>query len=283
MGIVDADGNKIVEYKYDSWGKLLSCYCVRELMLGFMNPFRYRGYVYDEETGLYYLRSRYYNPVWGRFVNSDSLAGQIGDLFSHNTFLYCLNRVTTFSDPDGFFPEIWLNGKLVITSEGIATPYGNYLNKLQQVIGRLISMEGKNKYAEKENRGKRKNVANGWSDCSSLTQWAFKKEFGIDIGSHADDQAHNKDLEVVDVVEKNDIDKVTNPPIELMRPGDLVYFSASPKNRTISHVEVYLGDGMIIGHGGDMGPTIKNLNDHIDYRLSKGYGGYRGTNRIPEP
>ena len=46
--------------------------------LGAVNPLRYRGYVYDTETGLYYLSSRYYNPVWGRFVNTDSLIVDCG-------------------------------------------------------------------------------------------------------------------------------------------------------------------------------------------------------------
>ena len=44
-----------------------------EETLGSVQPFRYRGYVFDEETGLYYLRSWYYNPWWGRFVNADAL------------------------------------------------------------------------------------------------------------------------------------------------------------------------------------------------------------------
>lgn len=46
--------------------------------LGAANPLRYRGYVYDSETGLYYLSSRYYNPVWGRFINADSLIVDCG-------------------------------------------------------------------------------------------------------------------------------------------------------------------------------------------------------------
>lgn len=46
--------------------------------LGAVNPLRYRGYVYDTETGLYYLTSRYYNPVWGRFINADSLIVDCG-------------------------------------------------------------------------------------------------------------------------------------------------------------------------------------------------------------
>ena len=46
--------------------------------LGAANPLRYRGYVYDSETGLYYLSSRYYNPVWGRFINADGLIVDCG-------------------------------------------------------------------------------------------------------------------------------------------------------------------------------------------------------------
>ena len=66
-----------------------------------LNPFRYRGYVYDEETGLYYLRSRYYNPEWGRFINADTLLGNVGGLLSHNLFAYCGNSPFLFKDPSG--------------------------------------------------------------------------------------------------------------------------------------------------------------------------------------
>lgn len=72
--------------------------------LGMLNPFRYRGYVWDEETGLYYLRSRYYNPEWGRFVNADNLVGKTGCLLSHNVFAYCRNDPISKSDSSGM---IW--------------------------------------------------------------------------------------------------------------------------------------------------------------------------------
>ncbi|MDD2649455.1 MAG: hypothetical protein PHI27_12290 [Eubacteriales bacterium] len=69
--------------------------------LGFINPFRYRGYVYDEETGLYYLRSRYYNPEWNRFVNADvRIRG--------NLFCYCNNCVIICHDPNGKDAKMFL-------------------------------------------------------------------------------------------------------------------------------------------------------------------------------
>ena len=57
--LIDSNGNTVVEYLYDSWGKLLSVTGTLATTLGADQPFRYRGYVYDEETGWYYLQSRY--------------------------------------------------------------------------------------------------------------------------------------------------------------------------------------------------------------------------------
>ena len=75
VGILDNAGSLVVEYKYDAWGKptLVRTLTTAYEALAELNPFRYRGYVFDEETGLYYLRSRYYNPATDRFVNADSI------------------------------------------------------------------------------------------------------------------------------------------------------------------------------------------------------------------
>jgi RHS repeat-associated protein len=99
--IVDGNGNTVVEYTYDAWGKELSKTGTLATTLGTLNPFRYRGYVFDEETGLYYLRNRYYNPVWGRFVNADVLLGEINQLLSHNIYSYCRNNPICSFDPTG--------------------------------------------------------------------------------------------------------------------------------------------------------------------------------------
>ena len=71
VAIVDTAGNLVVEYKYDAWGKPTSTTGSLKTSLRELNPFRYRGYVHDEEIGLYYLEKRYYYPERGRFINSD--------------------------------------------------------------------------------------------------------------------------------------------------------------------------------------------------------------------
>ena len=66
-----------------------------------LNPFRYRGYVYDEETGLYYLRSRYYDSTCCRFINVDSYSGKLGQSYAHNLSAYACNSPIGFIDEDG--------------------------------------------------------------------------------------------------------------------------------------------------------------------------------------
>jgi len=94
-----------VAYTYDSWGKQLAYTGTLANTLGAANPLRYRGYIYDSETGLYYLQSRYYSPDWGRFINADGLLGSIGSIKSHNIFEYCGNSPIMLSDGSGYVPN----------------------------------------------------------------------------------------------------------------------------------------------------------------------------------
>jgi RHS repeat-associated protein len=103
IGIVDGGGNQIVGYTYDAWGNILSTTGSMASTLGQLNPLRYRGYVYDQETNLYYLQSRYYNPEWGRFINADSLLIN-GKIIGLNLFAYSLNNPVNLVDPGGAIP-----------------------------------------------------------------------------------------------------------------------------------------------------------------------------------
>ena len=101
VALIDADGTQVVEYIYDAWGNPISKTGSLAATIGTLNPFRYRGYVYDEETGLYYLRSRYYNPSWKRFMNADALVSNGKGLLGKNVFTYCNNCPVAQSDPTG--------------------------------------------------------------------------------------------------------------------------------------------------------------------------------------
>ena len=99
--IVDKDGNSVAEYAYDAWGNMLN-EDNGTLTVGKLNPFRYRSYVYDEETGLYYLQSRYYDPLTGRFLNADVYCDtESGTPLSTNMFAYCENNAINKSDDEG--------------------------------------------------------------------------------------------------------------------------------------------------------------------------------------
>ena len=101
VAILDENGNTVVSYGYDAWGAPLWCTGELAETLGKVQPFRYRGYVFDEETGLYYLRSRYYNPGWGRFVNADAEIAVEAKLWDAKLFLYCANNPVRYTDDGG--------------------------------------------------------------------------------------------------------------------------------------------------------------------------------------
>ncbi len=95
----------MVQYSYDSWENILSIAdgqgepITDENNIGHINPYRYRGYRYDKEIGLYYLQSRYYNAQWGRFVNGDGILLQNNKITGNNMYAYCQNNPINLSDP----------------------------------------------------------------------------------------------------------------------------------------------------------------------------------------
>ena len=95
---IDSTGAEAVKYTYDAWGKVLSTTGSLASTLDTIQPFRYRGYIYDVETGLYYLRSRYYYPEWGRFINADAL-------IKGNLYVYCSDSPIIKVDHLGFHDD----------------------------------------------------------------------------------------------------------------------------------------------------------------------------------
>lgn len=103
IAIIDDYAERVVNYEYSAWGELLSVTGSKADTVGTLNPFRYRGYCYDTETGLYYVSSRYYDPEVGRWINADSLLSQ-GSVLGNNMFAYCLNNPVNMADTTGELP-----------------------------------------------------------------------------------------------------------------------------------------------------------------------------------
>ncbi len=121
--IVDASGNTVARYRYDAWGNIVHLWD-SGIGIANINPYRYRGYRLDLETGLYYLNSRYYDPSIGRFISADSI--NYLDPSSEqglNLYAYCGNNPVMYSDPSGNMPEWlkWTIGIGIIVGLGVAT------------------------------------------------------------------------------------------------------------------------------------------------------------------
>lgn len=93
--MVDTAGNVVNKYQYDEWGNLITN---SETV---KNSFKYAGEVYDEETNLYYLRARYYDPSMGQFINEDTYEGTITNPLSLNLYTYVTNNPMKYVDPSG--------------------------------------------------------------------------------------------------------------------------------------------------------------------------------------
>ena len=111
---------------YGPWGESWGVSGTLASTLGAMNPLRYRGYVCDAETGLYYLNSRYYNPTWGRFINADSVIS-VNSSKGTNMFSYCFNNPITMEDPSGNWPQ-W-----------IKNAYNRIKTKIENVVKKIIN------------------------------------------------------------------------------------------------------------------------------------------------
>ena len=112
-GLVDSEGKAVVNYRYNSWGKLLGITGSMAGSLGKDNPYRYKGYYYDEETGMYYLKSRYYDPEICRFISADDVTVMIDSpmsLTDKNLYAYCDNDPVNKKDEEGELPQFVVLG-----------------------------------------------------------------------------------------------------------------------------------------------------------------------------
>lgn len=137
------------------------------------------------------------------------------------------------------------------------------MSKIQDVVDLVLSRVGKNQYTQSSLRTQ---VFDGYSDCSSLQWKCYEKGAGIYIGSWTGEQITKGTMIY------NNTSRATSLPSGL-EPGDLVFFEGSPGGHgsgTSNHVEMYIGNGQLCGHGSGIGPTVKNANSYISNAPSWG-------------
>lgn len=132
-GLVDANGAAIVNYRYDSWGMLTGISGSMAGTLGKDNPYRFKGYYYDEETGMYYLKSRYYQPEICRFISADTIEvlDCQGDLNDKNLYAYCDNNPVMRVDTGG---QIWITLGIMAAGGGIGMVIGAASSAITQYM-----------------------------------------------------------------------------------------------------------------------------------------------------
>lgn len=141
IGIYNGDGILRAQYKYDAWGNVLSVTdengnaITSATHVGNLNPFRYRGYYYDTESGFYYLVSRYYDPVTHRFINADTtdILLSSNNLNNKNLFSYSDNNPISRMDDGGAFWHI-----------AIGAVIGGFVNTAATVVTNVV--DGNNWY-----------------------------------------------------------------------------------------------------------------------------------------
>ena len=108
VGIYDMSGVRVASYVYDAWGNCTIGAGTTNTAVANANPFRYRGYYYDADTGLYFCNARYYSPKWRRFISPDSTSYIDPEAVNGlNLYCYCNNDPVNYKDPSGNAPEWW--------------------------------------------------------------------------------------------------------------------------------------------------------------------------------
>ena len=139
IALLDSSGGIVVKYTYDAWGnyaaealdyydgkvqfknvdsdKAFNADYAKYKQLANINPFRYRGYYYDTETELYFLKTRYYDPEVGRFISPDSIEYLDPETINGlNLYAYCNNNPVSNVDPNGNKWWHWFLGVVAVVA-----------------------------------------------------------------------------------------------------------------------------------------------------------------------
>ncbi|XQY93684.1 DNRLRE domain-containing protein [Metabacillus sp. HB246100] len=141
IALTDKQGAIVATYEYDAWGNVLKA---EEAAAVKDNPYRYAGYQYDNETGMYYLIARFYQPLHAVFLSIDPDPGDDDDILTQNGYTYANNNPITYVDPDGHYIQIVIIG-------GVAIYRGYKIYKSYKKIHKVVKTTKKLKIKKKSN------------------------------------------------------------------------------------------------------------------------------------
>ncbi len=201
----EGDGNSATHilaarYSYDPYGNPTSmtngagtAVSQTSNTIAAINPFRYRGYRYDGDTGLYYLQSRYYDPVSCRFVNADKYASTGQGITGCNMFVYCNGNPVNFIDNDGEEAVAIVGGIIVVIAiviiytPPVQTTIHNISNSITELAIDLFS-EAKDtaisiQEASKKGTGKKQTKKSGKEKSSNKPSWMNEDMVNKDLSA----------------------------------------------------------------------------------------------------
>ena len=216
VAVYNSEGNNVVTYYYyNAWGNHMVSYTNGGNSTGAQyNPFRYRGYYYDTDLGMYYLQSRYYDARIGRFINADGYVSTGQGLTGNNMFAYCGNNPVNRVDPTG---EIWslvINLFKIIKSNVIVanndTPamgeeFDNYTDSEAPTYG--MTIDEKMAYIRRI-RLNNDTIKDNWSEAAMLREMEYHEtgyRIAVFFGSDP-----KKEKSLADRLEHVDFEKEQN-------------------------------------------------------------------------
>lgn len=230
VGLIDVQGIRFATYSYDSWGNVLNTQCNSGYeKLYNLNNIKYRGYYMDDESNLYYLKNRYYDPYLHRFLNSDTVDnfGVSESAFSYNLFVYCDNDPVNNADKNGdwYYSLKKLNKRI----EHLKKKNKNY-KKLEKIYNYSKNNYDRNvkklKNYRKQNGGKGKAVVKGYIYNQTRRPWkilkygksTYTESFTIDSGGCVPVAYYNllkflgEQKSIADVISEFEINQLNNGP-----------------------------------------------------------------------
>ena len=266
--ILDEHGNSLVHYLYDAFGNILEIVDNSNDNIGSINPYRYRGYYFDAETGWFWLSSRYYSPQLYRFVSPD-IVDYLDPSFINglNLYSYCGNEPINRYDPSGFFWDYVLDALFIVWGiyDLINGGYKDWKNWLALAVDLVFAV-----------------LPFVTSGAGQVIKVGNKIDNALDVAGVINKIDNMHDMSKVTMIGRN-MDRVTDT-AKLIGKADNLYDAWKGYDATATGLKRFAHDGISMLHdAGWMFGKLRSGYTVIDIgitTLHKGWGLFYGVERF---